>query len=119
MAVILVVDDEPEMLLGLVSLLEMKNHTVLSAKNGLIGLSLAQKHQPALIISDLRMPKMNGIALLEALQTDEVLRLIPFILLSAFAAEADAQETLALGAQEILDKPIQVDDFYVIVAKYV
>lgn len=44
---------------------------------------------------------------------------IPFILLSAFATEEDAQYGLEIGAQEILNKPIRVEDFYKIVEKYV
>ena len=119
MSIILVIDDEPEMLQGLVSLLELKGHTVLSAENGVAGLALLQEHQPDLVISDMKMPHMSGLELLKNMRDHQETATIPFVLLSAFATEKDAQQAQEIGAQEILSKPIRVEDFYQIIDKYV
>ena len=119
MSIILVIDDEPEMLQGLVSLLELKGHTVRSAQNGATGLALMEEQTPDLVISDMKMPRMSGLALLKNIRSQPEWVSIPFILLSAFATEEDGQHALKIGAQEILSKPIRVEDFYRIVSKYV
>lgn len=119
MSIILVIDDEPEMLQGLVTLLELKEHTVLSALNGVTGLALIQERQPDLIISDMKMPRMNGLEFLKSIRENSDWVSIPFILLSAFATEEDAEYALTIGAQEILRKPIRVEEFYQVISKYV
>lgn len=70
MPTILVIDDEPAMLQGLITLLELKEHTVLSAKDGREGLGIIQKYKLDLIISDLKMPKMSGLELLSVIRMD-------------------------------------------------
>ncbi len=119
MAKVLVIDDEPEMLQGLATLLQLKNHVVFSASNGVEGLAIIQNEQLDLIISDLKMPHMDGLELLQAIRAEEQFAHIPVILLSAFVTEDDVRNSHQLDIQEVLSKPIRVEDFYTIVAKYV
>lgn len=119
MAKILVIDDEPEMLQGLVTLLELKEHTTLRANNGAEGLTIIKNEQPDLIITDLKMPHMDGLELLQAIRAEQKLAQIPVILLSAFVTEEEIRNSHQLEIQEVLSKPIRVEDFYKVVDKYV
>jgi YesN/AraC family two-component response regulator len=82
-----------------------ERYRVLEAADGEEGLALAQQHQPDLVLSDVMMPKMDGVALCRALKADDALRTIPVVLLTAKAAEADAVEGLEAGADAYVAKP--------------
>lgn len=83
MSTILIVDDEPMIVDLLVEIVEEWHHTAITAGDGCKALCLAQEHHPALIISDIRMPKMDGLEFLQALRADPDLHRTTVILVSA------------------------------------
>jgi len=82
-----------------------KNYDIISAKNGKRALEKAEKYLPELIISDVMMPEMDGIAFCEAVKKDPGLSHIPFILLTARTNDIDRLKGLEAGAEDYLGKP--------------
>jgi CheY-like chemotaxis protein len=103
---VLVIEDAPDTLTSLLDLLESEGFQTLGAKNGLIGLQLAKEQMPDLIVSDIRMPEMNGYAVLDALRQDPKTAEIPFIFMTGEMTNTDRRRGLELGADDYLTKPV-------------
>lgn len=74
--------------------------TVKEARDGFEALEFARKHQPALIVADVMMPRMSGPELLEAIRTsDTELALVPLIFVTAKSSADDRVETILMGAE--------------------
>lgn len=102
---ILVIEDNPEMADNIVSILELGNYQVLSAPNGKIGVELAQKHFPDLILCDVMMPELDGYGVLHILHKDPETASIPFVFLTAKADKSDFRAGMNLGADDYISKP--------------
>lgn len=102
---ILVIEDNPEMADNIVSILELGNYHVLSAPNGKIGVELAQKHLPDLILCDVMMPELDGYGVLHILHKDPETASIPFVFLTAKADKSDFRAGMNLGADDYISKP--------------
>ncbi len=106
---ILIVEDNPELIKFLV--FKFKDYyKVLEAENGLVGLDMAIKHLPDLIISDVMMPEMDGMELLSHLRKNKELKTVPIVLLTAMSANVDAIEGLGTGADDYVTKPFDFDE---------
>jgi len=103
---ILVVDDDEISLRVVRAVLETANYQVISAKDGESALRLAIEDRPDLIISDLIMPEMDGIALTRKLKSKLITRFIPVILLTVKHDVAAEVKGLESGADDYLTKPI-------------
>ncbi len=101
---ILLVDDNTDMRHYVLSLLSAR-FEVITAANGLEALAALEHVHPNLVLSDVMMPEMDGLALLAALREHPVTRLIPVILLSARAGEESRIEGIEAGADDYLVKP--------------
>jgi two-component system, OmpR family, alkaline phosphatase synthesis response regulator PhoP len=99
---ILLVDDEPEILEICRDYLKASNYDVLTARDGLQGLSSARRDKPDLIVLDLMMPEMDGIDVCRAIRRDSN---VPIIMLTARVEEADKLIGLELGADDYMTKP--------------
>ena len=104
-ALILVVDDLPDMRRMLVSRLVGWNYAALSAGDGLAALELAREHRPDLIITDWLMPRMDGLEFIEELKRDPELASIPVTLLTARSDEESRVQGTTSGADAFLGKP--------------
>ena len=102
--IILVVEDNLQLSNYIKSILK-PNYKVIKASNGKRGLEVAIKKIPNLIISDIMMPKMNGIEFCEAIKTNTLTSHIPFILLTAKTGETNELEGLDVGADDFITKP--------------
>jgi CheY-like chemotaxis protein len=100
---VLVVDDEPDMLVNVARILRRGPYDCVTAGSAEEALALFKRDQPDLILTDLRMPRMDGLALLRALK--QLSTSTPVIVFTADATEATAQEALAAGASAFLAKP--------------
>lgn len=109
MARILIVEDD-DMLMDLMQqTLELFDHTVLSAQNGIEALAKASSEAPDLILMDIGMPLMDGYEATRRLKADPKTRPIPVIALTAHASAADRQQALDVGADEYEPKPVDFD----------
>ena len=108
---VLVVDDEPDILMAARLMLEAAGCTVIEASNGEEALDLAvtQNVDVEAIFLDLRMPGLNGWGILEQLRAKGISHL-PVIVLSAYCDPVAVEKSAELGAWGYLSKPFQADD---------
>jgi len=102
---VLVVDDEPDVLLLCRLNLQQRGHELLEASEGSQALELARERHPDVIVLDLMMPGINGYDVLEALQGDDATSDIPVLVLTAKSLRADRERSHGLGASAFLTKP--------------
>lgn len=114
MSQILIVDDERSMRDFLKILLTKEGHQVATAPNGANGLEYLQNNSCDLVISDIRMPGMNGLELLEAIKENNPD--MPVIMITAFASPNDAVQAMKYGAFDYISKPFNVDEIKSVVA---
>ena len=105
MAQILVIDDEPDVLLLCRVNLQHAGHNVLEASDGERGLALAMAEAPDAIVLDLMLPLMDGYGVLSHLLADERTRDIPVLVLTAKAQREDRVRCWEQGASEYMTKP--------------
>lgn len=110
MKTILVIEDEPEMRRNLTTILRLENFDPLPAENGLIGVELAKKKKPDVILCDVMMPELDGYGVLAALRADPATVTIPFIFLTAKGEKPDIRAGMNLGADDYLTKPVAKPD---------
>ena len=102
---ILIAEDSPTQAEQLRSLLEESGYTVVVAPDGKAALALAKRHKPTLIISDIMMPELDGYGLCRAIKSDERLKSVPVILLTALSDPQDVIKGLQCGADNFIRKP--------------
>jgi DNA-binding response OmpR family regulator len=106
---ILVIDDDPEVRLGLQLRLKANHYDVVFAVDGLASIVEARRHMPDLIILDLGLPAGDGFSVLERLKTNQNLCLIPVIVLSGRDRHANRERALKAGARFFFQKPVAND----------
>ncbi|MBI5932622.1 MAG: response regulator [Chloroflexi bacterium] len=117
---ILVVEDIPDTLELVNVTLTFKGYDVITATNGKEALEIIQKDHPALIVTDILMPQMDGFSLVHRLRIDPDTRGIPVIFLSAtYVAPEDKEFAAAIGVTRFLEKPIVIEDFLRTVAELI
>jgi len=114
---ILIVEDNEKNRKLVRDVLQFKGYRTLDAETAEIGLSLARETQPALILMDIQLPGMNGIAALAHLRADTATHHIPVIAVTASAMMHDRQKILAAGFDAYQSKPIDVKGFLELVAQ--
>jgi len=115
---ILIVEDVPNILELLTITLQFKGYPVIAATNGEEALQLIGQERPALIITDILMPKMDGFQLVQKLRTDPKTHQIPIIFLSAtYVTPEDKDFAMKLGAARFLEKPVDTEDFLLTIAE--
>ena len=103
---VLIVDDEPFNVDYLEQELEDSNYQFITASNGQEALEKIQSQLPDLILLDLRMPVLDGFAVLTKLKADPDLRDIPVIIISAANDSRSIVKGIKQGAEDYLTKPI-------------
>src|SRR6478752_5503541 len=112
---VLIVDDEPNLRKILSAQLTRDGYDVMTAEDGEQGLAMLKEHHIDLVITDLRMPKVDGMTLLrEALKED---RELPIVMITAHGTVDTAVEALKIGAFDYLTKPFDKDNVRQTVAK--
>ncbi|HEU4510586.1 MAG TPA: PAS domain S-box protein [Pyrinomonadaceae bacterium] len=102
----LIVNDEPDQLTLMGTLLQKAGYSVITAEDGARGLALARTERPDLVISDVSMPKMNGLEFCRALRADSELKTIPILLVSALQKDTESVVAgLQAGADDYLEIP--------------
>jgi DNA-binding response OmpR family regulator len=110
--ILLIVEDSPDLVDYLSAILKNDYH-IETAQNGKEGLQKAYEYIPDIILSDVMMPEMDGIAMLGILKTDQRTSHIPVVMLTAKADIASKLEGLERGADEYLAKPFNEEELLV------
>ena len=110
---LLIVEDVPDILELLSATLKFKGYKVVTAQNGEEALDVIAKEQPALIVTDILMPKMDGFNLVHRLRLNDATRDIPVIFLTAtYVAPEDKEFALTIGVSRFLEKPVNLEEFF-------
>jgi DNA-binding response OmpR family regulator len=112
---ILVVDDDPDVRLGLQIRLAANDYQVAFAADGVTSIAEARKNVPDLIILDLGLPAGDGFSVLERLKVNEKLSLIPVIVLSGRDRVGNWDRAIKAGAKTFLQKPVANDKLLAVV----
>jgi DNA-binding response OmpR family regulator len=107
---ILIIENELEMLRNLTTILRLEKFRPLPAENGRLGIELAKKQKPDLILCDVLMPELDGYGVITALRADAETVSIPFIFLTAKAEKLDIDAGMNLGADGFITKPVAKAD---------
>ena len=109
-ATILVVDDDPAILLGLKLKIKRHGYQVITAENGNEGLKKVKEHMPDLVLSDVMMPFPDGFEMRRIIRRDAQLASIPFIFLTARTDVQDRLRGFEEGADDYILKPFNTDE---------
>lgn len=112
MSLVLVVEDNPANLKLATVLLNKAGHTVLSALDAETGLTVARAAQPDLILMDIQLPAMDGLAATALLKRDPVTSSIPVIALTAMAMKDDEAKSQVAGCDAYMAKPLRYKELY-------
>ena len=111
-ATLLVVEDIPDILTLLKATLEFKGYRVITARDGQEALETIERERPAVIVTDILMPRMDGFNLVHRLRLNSQTRDIPVIFLSAtYVAPEDKTFALSLGVTRFIEKPVNFEEF--------
>ena len=113
---ILIIEDEPEMRRNILSIFKLEKFLGLGAENGRVGVELAKREKPDLILCDVMMPELDGHGALKALREDPATVSIPFIFLTAKGERRDMRDGMNLGADDYLIKPVAKADLLTAIA---
>ena len=112
---ILVVDDEASARSGLEKLLRQSGYVVDTAKDGKEALAIAAEHPPEVVVTDLKMPEMDGMTLLGKLRESD--RDLPVIVATAYGDVSSAVAAMRAGASDYLTKPVEIDALLVAIER--
>jgi len=101
---ILFIEDEPTLQKAISRFLEQEGYQVINALDGDLGLEIAKKEKPDLILLDIILPKKDGFEVLKGLKEDETTKDIPVIFLTNLEGDDDVEKALSLGATTYLVK---------------
>ena len=111
MSVVLVVEDTPANMKLIGLLLRKAGHEVLQARSADEAIAIAREQHPQLILMDIQLPGMDGLAATRILKQDQGTRHIPVVALTAFAMKGDEQRILGAGCDAYIAKPIEYRSF--------
>jgi DNA-binding NtrC family response regulator len=114
---ILIVDDEDSLLMTLVANLELEGFEVVGAENALRALELLRRETFDLILTDIRMPGMNGVELFRNIRSQNPA--MPVILMTGFAVESLVDEAILEGAFAVLPKPFDIEHAIAVLSRAV
>lgn len=107
---VLIVDDEPNIVISLEFLLKREGFAVSLARDGEEGLAAIRTQRPDLVVLDVMMPKLDGFGVLEAVRSDPELGSTRILMLTAKGREAERKKGLGLGADAYMPKPFSTHE---------
>lgn len=108
--IILVVDDQPDLLQGLALTLEAGGYQVVTASDGLEAIDVLDRQEVCLVLSDISMPRMNGIQLYECVLNNPQWATVPFLFLTAWFPLPTVPGSSPLTIDDCLIKPVQPEE---------
>ncbi len=107
---ILIIEDNNDVRDNIEEILQAEDYEVFVAENGSIGLDVAAKTQPDLILCDVMMPEMDGYEVLKNIRHNVATSITPFIFLTAKNTREDLRKGMKLGADDYISKPFTIDE---------
>src|SRR5919109_1899659 len=115
---LLIVEDDPDILKLLDATLTFKGYRVISAKNGKEGMEAIKVKRPAIVITDIMMPKLDGFGLVHRIRINPETRDIPVVFITAtYVTREDQEFALNIGATRFIQKPVDLEKFLVMIAE--
>jgi CheY-like chemotaxis protein len=115
---ILMIEDNPINAELVIDLLELEDHEVIHAENAEIGIELAPKENPDLILMDVGLPGIDGLEATRILKNDEKTKHITIVVLTSHAMKGDNERAKEAGSDGYITKPIDTREFPEQVAKF-
>lgn len=115
--IVLVIDDEPEILSVIAKRLIVAGYEVVTAKDGVEGLTKAANLKPDIVLLDILLPKMDGYEVCRLLKFDEKNKSIPVIMLSAKTQDVDKEMGKKVNADDYVTKPFDAQDLILRIKK--
>ena len=107
---VLIVDDEPNIVLSVEFLMQREGHEVVTAGDGQEAMDVLAAARPDLMILDVMMPRKNGFEVCAEVRTDPEMSGMPILMLTAKGREAEMKKGLSLGADAYITKPFSTHD---------
>lgn len=108
---ILIIEDNASNMKLVSSILKMSGYKVLKAEDAETGITIAKDKLPDLILMDIQLPGMDGLAASRLLKDDEATKHIPIIAMTAFAMKGDMEKAKAAGCNDYISKPFNYQQF--------
>lgn len=115
---ILIVEDNDLNLKLFRDLLGANGYETVETKEGLEAVSLARNLRPDLILMDIQLPEISGLDVTKKIKSDESIRDIPIVAVTAFAMKDDEEKILRAGCEAYISKPISIEHFLQTVRKF-
>lgn len=112
---ILVIEDNAEVRENLVEILELSGYQVITAEDGKIGVEIALRDLPDLVLCDVMMPRLDGFGVLNILSKKSNTADIPFVFLTAKTEKSDFRRGMNLGADDYITKPFYKDELLAVI----
>ena len=116
---ILIVEDNENNMMLVRDVLELKGYSVLAATTGGEGVRLALDNKPDLILMDIHLPDIDGVAALKQIRADDAAKAIPILAVSASAMPEERQKILASGFEAYITKPLNMKSFVETIEKFI
>jgi len=107
--VLIIEDDELNQKL-VKEILRVGNYRAIEAMDAETGIQLARRHKPDLILMDIHLPRMDGLSATRLIKSDEDLKQIPIVALTALAMPEDLGKALEAGCDDYVSKPFRIED---------
>jgi DNA-binding response OmpR family regulator len=107
---VLIVDDEPNILLSVEFLMQREGHEVITARDGQEAVELLAAAKPDLMILDVMMPRKNGFEVCNEVRADPAFADMPILMLTAKGREAEIKKGESLGADAYITKPFSTHE---------
>ena len=115
---ILVIEDNEANLYLIRFMLEKSGYEVIEAREGAVGVELAGKEKPDLILMDVQLPDMDGLEATKRIRASEANGEVPIIALTSYAMVGDREKAIAAGCTGYIEKPISPETFMAEIEKY-
>jgi two-component system sensor histidine kinase/response regulator len=114
---IVVIEDEPNILANTLDILRFEGFDAHGAENGRKGIDLAREQRPDLILCDIMMPECDGYTVLSEVRSDDEMKSIPLVMMSAKVDQATLREVVAMGASDYLAKPFTMPELMTVIRR--
>lgn len=115
---VLVIEDNPQNRYLVTFLLQARGYTVIPAADGSLGIDLADRLRPQLILLDIQLPTVDGYAVARALRANPALQSTPIVAVTSYAMSGDREKAIAAGCNGYIEKPINPETFVSEIERY-